>query len=300
MPFGLLGVHLPCVGSRRRIDTPMKICKCLKWERSLLAVFIRPSTSRPRRSTVKRITALVCSALIAAAAPAFAAKKDIKIGFTTMDLANVYFVSVTKGVKDRAQELGIDVTVHDSKADAASQVGAIENFIAQKMDAIIITPIDPNAISHMAKKAQEAGIKVINGNQEFKPHDAFIGLVEYDYGLAGGKIAGQWIKDKLGGKAEVAVLGFPEIEALIDRAQGLKDGITKMNPEAKIVAEQSAATPENGMKGAETMLQAHPNIKVIVAINDSGALGAMEAVKAMGKDSKDFCIVGLDATPEED
>ena len=52
------------------------------------------------------------------------------------------------------------------------------------------------------------------------------------------------------------------------------------------------------MKGAEIMLQAHPNIKVIVATNDAGALGAMEAVKAMGKDTDDFCIVGLDATPE--
>lgn len=244
------------------------------------------------------VTFALLAAIVALTSPVSAAEKKLKMGYTTMDLANPYFVTLTKGLKDRADELGIKMTVHDAKSDAASQVTAMENFIAQQMDVIIVSPIDPNALTHMIKQAHEANIPVVNPNQEVKGNDAFISLIEREYGLVGGRIAGQWIKDKLNGEAEVAILSFPEMQALMDRTQGLIDGVLEIAPKAKIVSEQSANTPERGMKAAETIMQSNPNVKVIVGHNDAGALGAMEAVKAMGKDSDDFCIVGLDATPE--
>ncbi len=225
-------------------------------------------------------------------------EKPLRFGYTTMDLANPYFVTVTKGVEARAAELGIEVTVHDAKSDSASQVSAVENFIAQGMDAIICSPIDPNAMKHMVKAAHDAGIPFINPNQVIEGNDANINLIDFDYGYTGGLIAGEWIANELGGEAKVAILGHPEMEALIERAKGIKAGILEKAPNAEIVAEQSAHTPERGMQAAETVLQSHPDVKVIAGINDAGALGAMEAVKAMGKDSEDFCIVGLDATPE--
>ena len=85
---------------------------------------------------------------------------------------------------------------------------------------------------------------------------------------------------------------------IIDRGEGLKEAILKLAPNAKIVNEQSAATPERGEVVTAAMLQANPNIKVIACINDSGALGALNAVQAAGKATDDFCIVGLDATEE--
>jgi ABC-type sugar transport system substrate-binding protein len=88
------------------------------------------------------------------------------------------------------------------------------------------------------------------------------------------------------------------METIIDRGEGLKEGILKLAPNAKIVNEQSAATPERGEQATSAMLQANPNIKVIACINDSGALGALNAVQAARKATDDFCIVGLDATEE--
>lgn len=225
-------------------------------------------------------------------------KKRLKFGCTVQDLANPYFVVLVDGMKKKCEEIGADITVVDGKSDAATQVSAVENFIAQKVDAIIIAPIDPIAMEPLVEKAHEAGIPVINPTQRIKGVDANINLIDREYGFEGGKIAGQWIKDKLGGEAEVAILGHPVMEALVERAKGIKEGILSVAPNAKIVAEQTANTPETGMKAAETILQAHPNVKVIAAINDAGALGAMEAVKAAGKATEDFCIVGLDATPE--
>lgn len=225
-------------------------------------------------------------------------EKIMKMGYTTMDLANPYFVAVVNGVKDRAAELGIQITVHDAKSDAAGQVTAIENFIAQGMDAIITSPIDPKACEHLIDLAHAEGIPFINPHQLIVGNDANINLNDFDYGYAGGTIAGEFIANELGGEAEVAILGFPQMEALIERANGIKAGILAKAPNAKIVAEVSANTPEQGMRAAETIMQAHPKVQIICGTNDAGALGAMEAVRAMGLASESFGVFGLDATGE--
>jgi ribose transport system substrate-binding protein len=235
----------------------------------------------------------------ASAAPTKGAKgKKLKIGYTVMNLANPYFVDMSEGVKARCKELGYEVTIHDGKSDASQQISAIENFITQKMDVIVISPIDDQALIPVVKKAKEAGIIVIGANQKVEGEDAFITAPEYEYGQAIGKVAGQWIKDKLNGEAEVAILDFPELKPIIDRANGIKDAILSISPNAKVVANQSANTPEKGMRAMETILQAHPNVQVVVGVNDAGALGAYEAVMAAKKNSDKYFIGGLDAAKE--
>lgn len=226
------------------------------------------------------------------------AAKQIKMGFAVMDLANPYHATVAKGFKARCEKLGVMPTVTDGKMDATTQVSAIENYIASKMDLIICSPVDPKAIEPLVKKAHAKGIKFLSEAQMVEGSDGFITLSEYEYGLMGGKMAGEWMKKNCKGAIEVAILDLPELKPIIDRAKGLADGVKQLYPKARIVASQSASTPETGMKATETILQAHPKVKVIVAINDAGALGAYEVVKAMGKAKDDFYIGGLDATAE--
>jgi ribose transport system substrate-binding protein len=224
--------------------------------------------------------------------------KKLKIGFTVANLANTYFVDLSEGLKARATELGYDVTIHDGKGDAVQQVNAIENFITQKLDVIVISPVDDKALEPVVKKAKETGIVVISSNQNVSGSDAFLTVPEYAYGMSIGEVAGKWIAEKLNGTAEVAIIDYPELKVIIDRAKGIKDGILKHAPNAKIVANQSANTVEKGMRAMETILQAHPNVKVVAAVNDAGALGVYEVVKAAKKDTPDFFIGGLDATQE--
>jgi ABC-type sugar transport system substrate-binding protein len=224
--------------------------------------------------------------------------KDMKIGYTTMDLANPYFIAVTSGVKDRAKTLGIDVTIHDAKSDPASQIAAIENFIAQQMDAIVISPIDAIAVEPMVKLAHEYGIPVVNAHQAMDGADAQIGLIEFEYGYEVGKLAGQYITEHMDGSAEVAVLGQPEVSALVERTNGIKQGIMDFAPAAVIAAEQSGFTPETGARAAEVVMQSSPKVRVFVGMNDAGILGAFEALKGMGVDESEFALFGLDATEE--
>ncbi len=229
-----------------------------------------------------------------------AADKPVRVGATLQDLGNVYFIDIAAGLEKRAKELGWELTIADGKSDAQAQINSIENFIVDAMDAIIIAPYDSAALVPYVAKAKQKGIRVICVTQAVDGWEGWIGLSEKEYGLEGGYLAGNWIKKHFpaGAPVEVGIISYPEMETIIDRGEGLKEGILKIAPNAKIVNEQSAATPENGEKVTAAMLQSNPGIKVIACINDSGALGAVNAVQAAGKATPDFCVVGLDATEE--
>lgn len=248
-------------------------------------------------NALKLVKPLVLTLLLALAGPS-AQAKDLKIGFAVMDLANPYFVAVADGFKSGAKAKGIEAIVTDSKMDASTQVNAVENYIALGVDVIVVSPVDPKAIEPLIKKAHDKGIKVLSQAQMVLGSDGFLTLDEYSYGLTGGIMAGEWLKKNAKGPVEVAVLDLPELQPIIARADGLADGIKNTYPEAKIVARQPASTPETGMRAAETILQANPKVRVILAINDAGALGAYETFKATGRNTKDNYIGGLDATGE--
>ncbi len=248
--------------------------------------------------SLRKTLAVGAFAVAAALATTATAQDARKMGYTAIDLTNPYFIALTDGMKDRAKELGIEVTIHDGKSDAASQVSAVENFIVQKMDAILVSPIDPKALESVIPQAKEAGIPTISVAQEVPGTDAFIGLKEKEYGLSIGRIAGQYIVDKMGGEAEVAILTYPELAPVIERGNGIKEGILAVAPKARIVAEQSAATPETGAAAIEAIMQAHPNVRVVAGINDGGVLGAYEALAGMGVNTEEFALFGLDATKE--
>jgi len=252
------------------------------------------------RKPIAVLLALLLIGTLAVVPAASAMPAEIKIGATLQDLGNVFFVDVANGMESRAKELGWELTIADGKSDAQTQINSIENFIVEGVTAIIIAPYDAAALEPYVQKAQEKGIPVIIVTQEVKGYDAWLGVEERLYGLAGGTIAGQWIKDHFPADdaVEVGIISYPEMEAIIDRGEGLKEGILAVAPNATIVNEQSAATPERGEQVTAAMLQANPDIKVIACINDSGALGALNAVQAAGKATDDFCIVGLDATEE--
>jgi ribose transport system substrate-binding protein len=231
------------------------------------------------------------------AAPA-PAGKTVKLGFSTMDKSNPYHAAVAAGVEERCKALGWDCTINDAKLDAATQVSAIENFIASKAQYILVSPVDPASLEPLVKKAHDAGITWISIAQDVKGYDVFLSVPELAYGLEIGHNAGKWMQTHYKGPVEVGIIDYPELPQIIDRAKGIQDGIKELYPEAVFVARASAPDPEKGMKAAETIMQAHPNIKVIACINDGGCLGAAEAVKAMGKATPDFAVFGADATDE--
>nr|WP_300004867.1 sugar ABC transporter substrate-binding protein [Tissierella sp.] len=224
--------------------------------------------------------------------------EKLRMGYITMDLGNPYFVRLIDGMKEKAAELNIELSVIDGKNEVEPQIKAMEDLITQKVDAIILSANDSTALNPMIQEAKAAGIRVIAANAEVGDPDAFIGSIEYDNGFQAGEIAGQYIKDNLNGKANVAILNFSTIPAALERTKGQKEGLLSIAPDAEIIAEPDAHTRELGLNTIETLLQSNPDLNVILGINDDAVLGAYQAMMTAGKDGDDIVLVGFDAIEE--
>ncbi len=237
----------------------------------------------------------------------------LRIGYSVQSLENAYFVSVVEGMKVAAKDMGIDLIVADAAADASKHVSHIENFMAQQVDAILISPVDEKAPEDAVARANEMGIPVIGINQNVNGSSAFIGTSEYEFGYNGGIIAGQWLNEKEAdgsiseilndnGKIEVVVIRYDIIASLIDRGDGLKAGMEETytgDKKFEYVFEQDAADADTGYQVAETALTANPDVAIFLGINDSSALGVYEACLARKDHTvENTCITGLDALPQ--
>lgn len=241
---------------------------------------------------------LLLSVVAFSCAATLSAGETIKIGMTVLDISNPFFVALTNAVKEEAAKAGVEVLINDSKNKADIQVTAMENFLSAGCKAIIVTAVDPEAAGMMAERAEEEGVKIIAHTTKLKVYDAWVAASEYDMGMTLGLQAGEWAKNNIKGPVEVGLLNFDIIPQVIQRKQGIIDGIKKFVPDMKVVGDATAGEPPAGMAAAENFLQANPGLNVICGVNDGGALGAYEAVMAAGRDGPGFFVGGIDAVPE--
>lgn len=204
----------------------------------------------------------------------------LKLGVAVQTLGNQVWAQQMDAIQKAADEDGNSVTVLEANENANTQISQIENFITSGCDAIIVNPVDPDAIEDVCMKAREAGIKVIAWDEEMENTDINWIIKNYDLGAAIGEQAAKFIKDKFGSKeCEVAVLGYPQTPILLERENGILDKLEELAPNAKVVANQPAINPTEGLDAMETILQASPDVKVVCCIGGGGAAGANEALK---------------------
>jgi ribose transport system substrate-binding protein len=249
--------------------------------------------------------ALTAGLMSTSASLVFAEAEDTQEDYTvgmTLNLGNLTWAELAEAAKAHGEELGMTVTVQNSNDDATTQVSQIENFIQAGVDAIIVAAVESNSVEDVCKEAQDAGIKVIAYTQVIENADAEYLVDAYNTGYACGERAAQWINEVYGDEEiEWALEDLPKYPEIIDRANGIKDAIEELAPNAVLVATQPAEVMEDGQKNAENFMQSNPDIKVICSIGSGGGAGANEGVKSyISEDEYDtFGIFGIDATEQE-
>lgn len=204
----------------------------------------------------------------------------LKIGLSIQTLGNQVWAQQMDAIQRAAKADGNEATVVECNENANTQISQLENFITSGCDIIIVNPVDPNAIEDVCKKAREAGIIVIAWDEEMENTDINWVIKNYDLGAVIGEQAAAFINEKFeDGKCEVAVLGYPQTPILLDRENGILDKLAELAPNAVVVANQPAINPTEGLDAMETILQAHPDVKVVCSIGGGGAAGANEAFK---------------------
>lgn len=217
---------------------------------------------------------------------------DIKIGVSLSTLNNPFFVSIREGVEEVAKNENVETVITDAQNDSSTQNNQVEDLITQGVDLIVINPVDSTAISTSVQKANEANIPVICVDRKADEGELVSFIASNN--VEGGKLAGEYILEKVGENAEVIQLeGIPGASSTRERGEGFTESTDgKIN----LLASQTANFDRaEGMTVMENLLQAHPDVKAVFCQNDEMALGASEAVKASGKD---VTIVGFDGNDD--
>ena len=230
------------------------------------------------------------------AEPAQTSDEDVVIGVSFQGLSDEYIVRLSDAFQARADELGVTVQVADGQMDAETQVGQVENFIAQKVDVIVLNPISMDGCAPAVEAANEAGIPIITlisitSNQDLA--SAYVGSDSVESGL----IEGQMMVEDLGGKGNIVVMfGQMGHDAQIGRYEGLLQAME--GTDIEIVAEQTGNwSREEGMALMENWLASGKEIDAVVAQNDAMALGALMAIEAKGL-TGEIKVYGIDAQAE--
>jgi ribose transport system permease protein len=218
-----------------------------------------------------------------------------RVGLSLSTLNNPFFVQIRAGAQAEAEKRGVDLTVTDAQNDASQQANQLQNFTSAGLDAIIVNPVDSDAAGNAVNAAGKARIPVIAVDRGVNkaPVDT---LVASD-NVAGGELAAKTIADKLGGKGKIVILqGQAGTSAARERAQGFANGL-KAHPGIRVVAQQPADFDRTkGLDVMSNLLQAHPDVRGVIAANDEMALGAIKALGSRAGTS--VSVVGFDGTPD--
>ncbi|TZE80293.1 ribose ABC transporter substrate-binding protein RbsB [Calorimonas adulescens] len=217
-----------------------------------------------------------------------------KIGLVISTLNNPFFVTLRDGAQKKADELGYQLIVLDSQNDSAKELSNVQDVLQQGISLLMINPVDSDAVVNAVKLANDAKIPVITLDRSANGGEVVTHIASDN--VAGGKMAGDFIVNKLNGKGKVVQLeGIPGASAARDRGQGFADAIK--GTQIEVVASQAADFDRTkGLQVMENILQAQPQIDAVFAQNDEMALGALQAIEASGRQG--IIIVGFDATDD--
>lgn len=220
--------------------------------------------------------------------------KDDKmvIGVTFKSIKQEFDTVMKAGIEETAKELGIEIVTVDANFNMENQRSAVDDFVTQKVDAIIMSPVNSTGSAAMVQSAQDKGIPVITidiGTDEG---------VERCYvasdNVKGGKIIAEYMVNDLGiTSGEIIVLDLKEDISVRERCQGFIDVISEY-PGIELVAHMDGGgNRAESLAIAESVLQGNPDVDIVFGSIGDMVVGVATAAKAAGRD--DLTLVGYDA-----
>jgi ribose transport system substrate-binding protein len=235
-------------------------------------------------------------------AQAAAGRSKGVFGVSVLTLTNPFFKNLADALTAEARTLGFDTLVTSGEFDVARQRNQVADFLVRKVNAIVLCPCDSKAIGAAIVEANRAGIPVFTADiASLAPEGKVVNHVATD-NLGGGRLAATALIEALGGKGKVAILDHPEIESVMLRTRGFQEELARQRKDKGVTIEVVAVLPGGGakdrsLKATEDLLQAHPGIQGLFAINDPSALGAVAALEKAGRLAQ-VKVVGFDGMPE--
>ncbi len=245
-----------------------------------------------------RFASLALSLMLASGA-AFA---DLKIGVSMSQFDDTWLTYLRESMDKQAKSMpdGVKLQFEDARSDVVKQLSQVESFISQKVDAIVVNPVDTAATKKITEAAVKAGIPLVYVNR--RPDDlnlpkGVITVASND--LEAGEMQMQYLAEKLKGKGDIVILlGDLANNSTTNRTKGVKEVLAKY-PGIKIDQEQTGIwLRDKGMTLVNDWLTQGRKFDAIVSNNDEMAIGAAMALKQAGVEKGSVLIAGVDGTPD--
>jgi len=222
-----------------------------------------------------------------------AGKVPARVGWVGNYMMHEWYQNLWKGMRERAEMLGIELEVLDANLDMAKQVSFAEDLIAKGVDVLIISPVQQEGAAAIVKKAKMEGIPIVIEASAVEGMTTMVAVCDYDIGFKGGVATGEYVKKNLGGKARVMAIDLPMLRPCILRVDGFMDGLRTIIPDAELVHRlDGQGLKDQALQVATDALTADPDVNVIYGCNDDSALGALQAYRAAGLDVDDLVVCG--------
>lgn len=239
---------------------------------------------------MKKVTALAFALGVAFSASTMA-KETIALAISTLD--NPFFVTLKEGAEKQAKALGYNLVVLDSQNNPVKELANVEDITVRGAKVLLINPTDSEAVGNAVAMANQKNIPVITLDRGANKGKVVSHIASDN--VAGGKMAGDFIAEKVGKNAKVIQLeGIAGTSAARERGEGFKQAVSAHQFE--LLASQPADFDRTkGLNVMENLLASHSTAKAVFAQNDEMALGALRAIKASGKT---MMVVGFDGTDD--
>jgi len=224
--------------------------------------------------------------------------KPYKIAVVVKNFTNPFWLTHQKAAEQAGKDFGLEITVlAPTKPDnVEEQIRILEDLVSKKVDAVVLAPANTQAIAAGVRKLNAAKIPVVYDNTRGSGGE-FVAYIGADNILVGRTMAEEMVK-RMGGKGKLLVLeGFPGQQTADDRLKGVKEVLAK-NPGIQVISQTGKWTLDEGRNVTENTLQRWPDLNAIVGIGGEMSLGAVEAVKAAGKEGK-IIISSMDVYPAQ-
>ncbi len=223
------------------------------------------------------------------------------IALVPCNMGSQYHATGAREMVERARSYGMEARVYDADSDKYQQSILVEKARAEGAAAFIICPLDDEVMIPALEALDEADYPlVLPADPPETGHYGGVVITTDNYlmGRVPGEYAGKWIRDHLNGRARVAILDYPTLGELVQRADGLEDGVLEYAPDAEIIGRYLGATWEAGNQSMTSMLEQNLLPDVIVSINDAGTYGAIEALEEANIPESDVAIFSIDGEPQ--
>jgi inositol transport system substrate-binding protein len=231
-----------------------------------------------------------------------AALADMKIGVSMSQFDDTWLTYLRESMDTKAKSYpdGVKLQFEDARSDVVRQLSQVESFISQKVDAIVVNPVDTAATKKITESAVKAGIPLVYVNR--RPDDLNLpkGVVTVaSNDLEAGQMQMQYLADKMGGKGDIVILlGDLANNSTTNRTKGVKEVLAKY-PNIKIEQEQTGIwSRDKGMTLVNDWLTQGRKFDAVVSNNDEMAIGAAMALQQAGVEKGSILIAGVDGTPD--